>query len=320
MKKAKNQVPETKPSENKNRTAGTETEPPKVPSDKIRTKDGEAAELSFRKVLYGYDPDEVDSYIEEMLKTNSAAVRNYESRLSATKEELLLSNRERDSYCERLRKFSANSETAPGKAFAETEREGDALAEEYREQIINLQKKLEKSEEENLGLSEKVQILEKKNRQYGELEQRQSELLAQLKEAAAKLEFSQAQLDALQKKLSLLEEELKEKMLELAQEQARNEEAAKLAADFEIKNDVLNKRLEEKEAELETLREINKTQAYEYADKISRLESEHSQSRLAMQKEMQLREYYVNRAQLTLAELNRQMEQMKQPFGDAHSV
>ncbi|MBR6784982.1 MAG: hypothetical protein IKM25_01885 [Clostridia bacterium] len=318
MKKAKNQALETKPSENKNKIKEAVTEPEKIPSDKIRTKDGETAELDFKKVLYGYDPEEVDSYIGEMNKTYSAAVRNYESRLSSTKEELLLSNRERDSYCEKLKKFSLDCNSQA--AFVEQTQKNEDSNEEYRAIIISLQEKLEKCEAEKRELSDKVKSLENEKLQHGALAQRHSLLIEQSKETAAKLEFAESQVSVQQKKIFQLEEELREKTLEVADAQARNEEISKTASDFEIKNGVLSQCLEEKENELESLKEINKTQAFEYADKINRLESEYSQSRLAMQKEMQLHEYYISRAQLTLSELNRQMEQMKQSFSDAQPI
>ena len=43
-----------------------------VPSD-IRVKDGGESVPEFKKVLYGYDADEVNAYIDEMNKTHAAA-------------------------------------------------------------------------------------------------------------------------------------------------------------------------------------------------------------------------------------------------------
>ena len=67
-----------------------------------RGKEKEKNETLFKKVLYGYDPEEVASYIEDINNTYESAARMQEAKLSSIKEELVLANRERDFYSEKL--------------------------------------------------------------------------------------------------------------------------------------------------------------------------------------------------------------------------
>ena len=73
MKKNKNDNP-TKENENI-RTA-----------EKIRDSEKNDGELTFRKVLYGYDPDEVTAFISELRETHENTARIHESKLSSLKE------------------------------------------------------------------------------------------------------------------------------------------------------------------------------------------------------------------------------------------
>ena len=88
---------------NKNETAkGTAIEETKgtVKNPPARGKESGENETLFKKVLYGYDPDEVTYYINELNHTYQTESRMHESKLSSLKEELVLSNRERILYIE----------------------------------------------------------------------------------------------------------------------------------------------------------------------------------------------------------------------------
>ena len=50
----------------------------------------------------------------------------------------------------------------------------------------------------------------------------------------------------------------------------------------------------------------------EYAEKINTLENEHARQRLESQKELKVHSYYIEQAQLTLSELQKQMIQIKE--------
>lgn len=312
MKKTKTQASATNADENNTNGKTVKNAVQTAPSD-IRVKDSEERELDFKKVLYGYDPDEVKTYINEMNKTHGAAVRNYESRLSSVKEELLLSNRERDSLSEKYKKYQSQ---AAVELVAVADQKAEDKGGKYKDALEALQAKLEQTQAERA-------LLEKENREFKAASECESDiakkcesLAREIKKVSAENALLAAEISEKENKHQALLQELEQKKEKINALLLEAEEAKRASADFEIKNGVLAKQLEEKEAENAALKEQNKTQAYDYAEKINKLESEHSQSRLAAQKEMQLRKYFIDRAELTLAELAKQMVQIKQSFDE----
>lgn len=341
MKKAKNEASANKPS-----TISSEKISANDPSEKIRSKENGNGELSFKKVLYGYDPNEVVSYIEELRNTYEASARTHDVKLSSLKEELALSNRERDSYSKKYKECKANLDKLPEKtAVNEAEKNNDA-AEEYKAEIARLKTAIERTEAENERLREKnsqsnaavsaeyaerISILEKENaeakataeavqRRNEELvaaEQKYEALFADYNSLTAQNEHLKAEKDLKEKEVMQLKEELVQKSDELKKLSAEKDESKKKLAESEAENGVLHQRTEENEKEILRLKETNKTQAHEYAEKINELESEQAAVKLAMQKEIKLRDYYINQAQSTLLELSEQMEQIKKTFTDS---
>lgn len=311
------------------------------PTEKIRSKDGEGNGLSFKKILYGYDPSEVESYIEELSKTYEAAARNYEMKLSSIKEELVLSNRERDSYSEKYRECMASLEK-PSKINAEEKSVGEGLAAEYKKIIDALNDRLERAELENEYLreqssnssavpdeySEKIAFLENENREISvkaesvmrrneellEIEQKYEALFNEYNSVTAQLEYMRAEKASAEKQMAELKTELEEKAEDIRSFSLANDELKRKQTELEAENTVLSRCAEENEAEIARLKEINKTQAHDYADKINLLESEQANSRLAVQKEIKLRDYYIGQAQATLSELSEQMEIIRKTF------
>lgn len=343
MKKAKNEAAEnnTKLAETKQNNKTAEN----TPSEKSRSKDKGEKDLFFKKVLYGYDPDEVMAYIDELTQTLEASTRLHESKLSSIKEELVLSNRERDSYGEKYRECRAKLEEAlkkeePAAVLPVIEEKEDRTP-ELEAIIETLKNKLEKVEDENEKLREmteqnaqsafdeyrsKIADLENENRQIslqsdslrrknGELvavSEKYDGLFAEYNEIMAQLEKKKAEIASKEDEANLLNEELEKKITEVTALSAEKEDIKKKAAECEVKNDVLRQRIEENESEIIRLKDINKAQAFEYADKVNSLESEHAKSKLAMQKEIQLHDYYISQADLTISQLTKQMEQIRQ--------
>ena len=146
MKKAKNQTSvssETKLAENSKNEKNSQG----IPSEKIRSKDKTEKELPFKKVLYGYDPDEVASYINELSESYEASARIHESKISSIKEELVLSNRERDSYIKKYKECAEKFSSQPAPAQPE-----DDKSAEYEAIIESLKQKLAAAEAENSRL------------------------------------------------------------------------------------------------------------------------------------------------------------------------
>ena len=90
------------------------------------------------------------------------------------------------------------------------------------------------------------------------------------------------------------------------------DENEKKISDLELQNNVLTRQANESENELSALKESNQAIVFENAEKIKALESECAAVRLNSRKEMKLYSYYIDRAELTVAELTKQMEQIKQ--------
>ncbi len=318
----------------------------KVPSEKKRAKDTADGELNFKKVLYGFDPEEVGSYIDELSKTYSAAARNHEERLSSIKEELMLTVRERDSYGEKYRKCKAKLDAV---LQEKTAVQPEDKTNEYKEVILKLKERLEAAERENTqlrraencseggnaeALEAKIAKLEKEKRELAlnaqQISRKNEELLAAVQKQEGlcsdysalleQIEIMKSAVAEKENELKSANEKLKEKETQLTELSALNENFKKNHAELEVKNRVISQQVEEKENEIQRLKEQNKTQAYEYADKVNKLESEHAKSRLALQKELKLHDYYIAQAEITLSELTKQMEQIKQSFGDAKSV
>lgn len=328
MKKNKNEAAaekKTKPAEENIQT-----------TEKIRSGGNSDGELTFKKVLYGFDPDEVTSFISEMREAHENSARIHESKLSSLKEELLLSNRERDSYGEELKKIRGRAD-APSK-HAEQSKDNSA---EYEAEIALLTQKLERAEAEILrikeenkkpdGKDEKISALKAENRELSALSetlrrenaellaaaQRYDSLFEEHTQLMKKAEKLGSDLGAKSDEADGLKAELENKIEEITNLIAENGETARKSAELEVRNGVLNRQVAEYEALVQRLQEESKAQAHESAEKISALESEHAKSRLDAQKETQLREYYISRAELTLSELTKQIEQIRQSLGGA---
>ena len=133
---------------NKNETAkGTAIEETKgtVKNPPARGKESGENETLFKKVLYGYDPDEVTYYINELNHTYQTESRMHESKLSSLKEELVLSNRERNLYIEKYKESQAKLDSLETPDTA-------ADSKEYENIIAELKARCELLEKENASL------------------------------------------------------------------------------------------------------------------------------------------------------------------------
>ena len=307
---------------------------PEVNSEKIRNKDGDNGNFAFKKVLYGYDPEEVVSYINELSETAEASAKNYEFKLSAIKEELVLSNRERDSYAEKYRKSKITQNPAETKK-TEDKSDFEKVIEEYKI-------KLEQAVAENALLAEKIadkgtdeekeKIIRALETENGNLRKTADALKSENSSLSAKAEkydglfeqygalLSQHELlkkenDSKTKRLEEKETELAKKLDEIKAVKGEYEESKKKYAEHEAEKAVLECRISELEKENSKLKENSEAQAKEYAEKITLLENECATGRLEMQKEQKLRAYHISQAENAVAELSRQLVQIKNTLG-----
>lgn len=306
-----------------------------IPSDKIRSKENSQQDLLFKKVLYGFDPDEVSSYISELSRTYESSLKIQEAKLSSLKEELVLANRERDLYIGKYK------ETQSEAAAAQTPQQ-DSKNDEIESVVCALERKIQQLENENKelknniadnktddsssyiskisALETSVKALEKENSQLKAEVQKSEALRKEYNDVFSQLETARAQLAATERELNEKAVRINEDAQQINTINAENEKLKKLSAELEIKNSVLDKRAAESEEEFIRLKDENKTLVFENAEKINAIENERAKEKLAMQKELKLYGYYVDRAELTLAELSKQMEQIKQSLEETQSL
>lgn len=253
----------------------------------------------------------------------------------------MLSNRERDSYIRKFRDCTEKLDAQPALAQPKEDK-----STEYEAVIASLIEKLEHAEneksrltqadnselingytdriaaleEENHALSLRLQALEREKNAQILAAEKYDALLSDYQAVCTQLEHSKSETASKENENEALREELNGKISELIALTSENENTKKKAAELEAENGVLSKSLEECRAEVLHLKEANKTQAYEYTDKINALESEHAKTNLAMKKELKLHDYYITQAEIALDELSKQMAQIKQSMSDMHSV
>lgn len=302
-----------------------------------RSKEKEKNDTLFKKVLYGYDPEEVASYIEDINNTYESAARMQEAKLSSIKEELILANRERDFYSEKFNECNARLDNLVESGAKAHPRDNSA---EYEETIDALRKKLELAEKENENLrqaaqsqhetkaleytdriaalekekaqlSQSLQTLRNENSELAVVSEKYSSLFDSYNSVLSQYELLKSQLLTKEEELKALGIQLEDKSDEIRSLYAECEDVKKLNAELEVRYSVLEKRAAENEDEIARLKDVNKQQAFECAEKINALENEHARERLDSQKELKLHGYYIEQAQLTLAELTKQMEQIK---------
>lgn len=311
MKKKKNEAATAAPdtAAKKETAVGNE-----APSEKP------AEDLPFRKVIYGYDPEEVAAFIDEMNEAHLSSLKLHESKLSALKDELVLSNRERDCYMERCREIGkASAEAACGADDAELERLREMLEALEEENESLRKKKTPVSEESTRELSQRISELEamlsSSEKEKSALQKRISGLEETEKEYRAALlraEEAERRADSLEKELQARLAELEEKEKTTAELIAQRDGLIKKLSEAEVAGDISARRAEEYEAEISQLKENNRAMMLENADKFSALESEFAQYRLETKKKLKLYGYYVDRAEITVEELSKQLRQIRE--------
>ncbi len=335
MKKAKNEAVNNKSkTQDMNEIVNGKT----IPSENMQIDIKDEKELPFKKVLYGFNPDEVQSFIEELTKSYEASLKLHESKLSSMKEELAFSNRERDRYIKKCKDYQSEAEKKAVPAEDKTD--------EHNATIMCLTETIKKLEAENENLrnahpispavpdkqyAERISLLENRNKEIenalSSAKNQNTELTKQIEKYASisdeyksvfqELEETRAQLSRCENELKNKCEETEEKTAKINALTKEKNDATKEITELEVKNSVLSQRITESEEENSKLREANKTLIFENAEKINELENEHAKNKLAIQKELKLYGYYIDRAELTVTELTKQIEQIKQSINNS---
>lgn len=307
MKKNKNEAVNTNNADNgKNIPSGT-------------AHNVDEREFPFKKILYGYNPEEVASFINELNSAYESSLKLQESKLSSIKEELILSNRERDYYIEKCKKFKA-----------EAENQNTDKTSEYKSTVANLTEKLRMLADENEFLKSKnssppddyisrISELEKNidsSKKENEILKQQIDkyksVSDECKSIIIKYKESEAVLESNKKEIQSKADEICEKDKKISLLSDENDSLRSRISELEIRNSVLSKQVTDAEKEISVLKETNRTLVFENAEKINEIRNEYSGYKLSVQKELKLYGYYADRAELTVAELSEQLAQIRQ--------
>ena len=326
MKKNKNETEINKiKKEAVSETVGRKNIPPENSRDVNDEK-----EPIFKKTLYGYNPEEVDAFIEELNRTHEASLKLHESKLSSMKEELALANRERDYYINKLREQKSGS-ASENRADGEKTAEANALILQLKEEVETL-----KSENEKLMVvptdiyEEKISDLEMRNKELemallaandenaniSQQLKKHENLHDEHKAIMLQLENTKSLIASKEKELLSKDEEIREKNSKINLLVSEKEELKIKLSELEVQNSVLSGQVKENEAEISSLVEKNKTLVFENAEKINAVESDYAQKKLSVQKELKLYGYYLDRAELTVNELTKQIAQIRKSMDE----
>ncbi|MBQ2811740.1 MAG: hypothetical protein IJE63_00700, partial [Clostridia bacterium] len=196
----------------------------------------------------------------------------------------------------------AESENENLRKAAESKNETKAL--EYTDRIATLEK-------EKAQLAQTLQSLQNENGELTTVSEKYNALFDSYNSIYSQYEIVKAKLLTKEDELKAVNAQLEDKSEEIKALYAENEDVKKLNAELEIRSGVLEQRAEENETEIARLKDVNKQQAFECAEKINTLENEHAKQRLESQKELKVHSYYIEQAQLTLTELQKQMNRIK---------
>lgn len=293
--------------------------------------------VSFKKVMRGYDPAEVAAYIDEMSRTMQDASKNYEMRMAEMKQELTLVNRERDNLRERCNELESRTAEFVPEPKPQAEPEKTKRGKSQQAQLDSLKKQLDEEHEASETTAKSLQAaneqielltaqLEDKEKQLTSCIQRADELESQsqkqdsfrdkYEEALAKIENLKAAFSSLQEEKDLIcvEAEATENHLKKTEE-----ENSRLKTDLgrlNIENSLLQEKNEQYKAELSELKAEAKEKAYAYAEKLSEGEDALRQEKLRLQKKLQMQSYHIEQANTAVEELKKQLEQITLSFGE----
>lgn len=304
----------------------------------IKIAESETA-ITFRKVMRGFDPEEVTAYIDEMSRSMQEASKNFELRMAEMKQELTLANRERDTLRAKCEELEHN---APLKTLPATEPVPEAPAPEkpkrgksQQAQIDGLQKQLEEErtlnasqaeaiqntnaqisaltselrdkEEQLAGCFEKISLLEEQNN-------RQNSMKEDYEEALAQIEKIKADSLSFKERIDVLNAESKATEAHLQKTETENSNLKSELGRINIENSLLKEKNEHYKKEIFDMKAEAKEKAYENAEKLAAGEDALQQEKMKLQKQIQLQNYHIEQAGAAVEELKKQLEQIRISF------
>ena len=284
-----------------------------------------ASTVTFKTVRRGYDPAEVQAYIEEMSRTMQDASKNYENRMAEMKAALALANRERDTLLARFDK-----EPAPAAVPAEEPSKAGNAA----QAAAGLEDQLNEAQAERIRLEAEMQS------RLGDERAAREQLEKELETAAAQIDgmkqrCEQAQalqaqyeqslkaIEELKAKLQTTQDEKEVQGAEYAAAQGHFEkvesENASLKTELsraQVENALLTEKNEAYKNELAQMKAEIKEKAYVYAEKLSAGEDELRKEQVKLKKKVQMQNYHIEQASAAVEELTRQLQAIQASFAE----
>ncbi len=318
----------------------------KSDADDIKNRvEFDAADLPFKKSLHGYNIQDVNDYLATRANESESTRQMYAGKVEELKSELAFLGRERDSLMDKLdicQKELAIEKEHTTPETVEIQVPSDANSAELEEKISTLtasnQKlitELAQLRQEHVEAGTVISRLNDQLSDFDEVKGRCDDYYERIRAMTAEAEKKDAKINSLlavqreyndfkedfaeleEAKLSVdkknagLTEEL-EKRAELLQKASNtNEQLRHDISEFEIRQSVLRQQLKKADAEVAEVREQKKKQAYDYASKTSDMETDFTQSKLAMQKQMQVHLYHIKQIDLLLDELKTEFKDAK---------
>ena len=296
-----------------------------VENKTVETEQAEnTSTVTFKKVMRGYDPAEVQAYIEEMNRTMQDATKNYEMRMAEMKSALALANRERDTILARY-----GGEPEETLVLADQSQLDEAQA-----ALAGLQGKLK--EERTARSRAEAEMQRKLEDERAARKQSEKELEAAftqiegLKQRCEQYQSDQTQyeqalgtIEELKAKLLTTQEEKEMQGAEYATAQAHFEkvesENASLKTELSratVENALLAEKNETYKNEIAQMKSEIKEKAYVYAEKLSAGEDELRKEQIKLQKKVQMQNYHIEQASTAVEELSRQLQAIRESFAE----
>ncbi len=299
--------------ENENENKAVQTEQTEITST-----------VTFKKVMRGYDPAEVQAYIEEMNRTMQDATKNYENRMAEMKSALALANRERDTI---LARYGAETEEGP------TEAEQSQL-DEAQAEVAGLQGKLKEAQAARSRIEAELQSkiaderaareslekeLETASTQIEGMKQRCEQyqsVQTQYEQALGTIEELKAKLKAAQEEKEVQDAEYATAQVHFDKVEGENASLKAELSRAHVENALLVEKNEAHKNEIAQMKSEIKEKAYAYAEKLSAGEDELRKEQVKLQKKVQMQNYHIEQASAAVEELTRQLQAIQASFAE----
>lgn len=299
-------------------------------------------EIEFKRVLRGFDPDEVRAYIEEMNQSMQDASKNFEMRMAEMKQELTLVSREKENLRERCAQLEAKpAEALPAepkpKPEPEPEPEKPKRGKSQQTQIDSLKKQLEEekaisaeSDERLKKAADEIEALNEQLRaakqELAESSERMQELESmaekslpmreQYEDCLVQIEKLKAEAASYQEETEMLKAESKATAEHLKKTEDENSSLKTELSRINVENSILQKKNGQYRKELSELKAEAKSKAYDFAEKLSAGEDALRQEQMRLTKKLQVQTYHIEQAEAAVEELKKQLEQIKFSFDE----